>query len=123
MKRSSLAATALLVSLAAGSAHAFRVLEPVEHSVELSLGDLTLPGNPAGTVRYRTCATCSLVSRSVGAATIYRLDDRVLSLADLAVEVEKIRAQPSIHARAMAFVYYDLDTGRVNRVVVRAGGA
>jgi hypothetical protein len=119
MTRSIVTFVILLAGMVAGTAHAFRVIEEVENSVELALGEVTLPRDPTGTVQYRPCATCSTVTHAVSQGTTYRLNGRALPLAEFLVEVEDIRRRPSVEARAVAFVYFDLNTKDVNRVTIR----
>jgi hypothetical protein len=122
MTRSTVACMILLAGAFAGTAHAFRVIEEVENSVELALGEITLPSDATGRVRYRPCATCPAATHSVSEETIYRLNGRVLPLVEFLAEVEDIRRRPSIEARAVVFVYFDLNTRDVNRVTVRVSG-
>jgi hypothetical protein len=119
MTRSSVALVLLLTGVFAGPAHAFRVIEEVENSVELALGEITLPSDPSGRIQYRACATCSAVTHTVSDGTRYLLNGRALPLAEFLAEIEDIRRRPSVEARAVAFVYFDLNTKDVNRVAVR----
>lgn len=115
----------LLIALAGASqasAQALRVIEKVESSVELALGEVTLPAAGRRALLYRPCATCPLETHSVTEKTTYHFNDRVLPLAEFLAAVEEVRQRPADEARAVAFVYYDLNTEDVNRVRVHAGG-
>ena len=122
MSRSIVALLALLALAFAASAHAFRLIEKVEGSVELALRELTLPTGGRAAVSYRPCATCPLKTHSVTAKTTYYLNGRAVTLADLVAAIDDIGRRPAEEARAVAFVYYDLNTEDVNRVRVHAGG-
>lgn len=121
MSRPIVVLLAVLALAFAASAHAFRVIEKVEGSVELALRELTLPAAGRGAVQYRPCATCPLKTQTVTAKTEYYLNGRDLPLAEFLAAVEEIRQRPG-EARAVAFVYYDLNTEDVNRVRVHAAG-
>ncbi len=122
MSRSIAVLLVALAGAAAASAQAIRVLEPVERSVELALREVTLPAAGRRAVLYRPCATCPLETHSVTDKTTYLFNDRVLPLAQFLAEVEEVRQRPAEEARAVAFVYYDINTEDVNRVRVHASG-
>lgn len=118
MSRSIALVVALLAGVFATTAHAFRVLERVEHSVELAMRDLKLPADTGGTVQWRPCATCSVQVHTVTAETKYVLNERVLPLPEFLAEIEKIRERPTVEDRTIAGVFLDINTERVNKVVV-----
>jgi len=118
MSRSIVFVVALLAGVFASTAHAFRVLEQVEYSVELMLRELKLPADVGGTVQYRACASCSVKTHAVTAETKYILNERVLPLAEFLAEIETIRDRPSVQERTIAGVFLDINTERVNKVVV-----
>jgi len=121
MSRSIAAVLASLTLAVAGSAHAFRVMEKVEGSVELALRELALPSGGRAAVMYRPCAACPLKMQSVTARTTYYFNGRVVTLVELLAAVDEVRQRPADEARAVAFVHYDLNTEDVNRVRVHAG--
>lgn len=121
MSRSIVVLLASLAVTCAAAAQALRVIEKVEGSVELALRELTLPAGGRAAVSYRPCGTCPLETHSVTARTTYHFNGRSLSLAELAAAVEDVRRRPADEARAVAFVYYDVNTEDVNRVRVHAG--
>jgi hypothetical protein len=123
MKHTIVAILALLIGAYANPADAFRVIEELEGSVELGLPDLTLPVDETGTVQYRACATCSLMTHTVSGETVYRLNGQPLPLADFLIAIEDIRSTPSVENRAMAAVFYDLNTKRATRVIVHLSRA
>lgn len=122
MSRSIVVVLASLAMTSAAAAQALRVIEKVESSVELALRELTLPAGGRAAVLFRPCATCPLEAHSVTAQTTYHFNGRSLSLAELVAAVEEVRLRPAEEARAVAFVYYDVNTEDVNRVRVHAGG-
>jgi len=121
MKHSIVAATALLIGAFATSAQAFRVIEEVENSVEIALTNVTLPSDENGTVSFRTCATCPTETHAVGVETVYRLNGRTLSFQEFALAIEDLPA--TAEARALAGVFFDLNTKRVTRLVVHVSNA
>jgi hypothetical protein len=118
MNRSIVAVIALLVGAFASSAHAFRVIEDVENSVELELRELTLPSSPTGRVVYRTCEACPTVTQVVTQDTEYILNDVTLPLTEFVNAVEEIKTTPSVAARTIAGVFFDVHTERVTRVII-----
>ena len=106
-----------------GPVHALRVIEDVENSVELALGDLTLPADSGGMVTFRACATCPLSMHRVTGETKYILNRRELPLLEFLAAIEDIRSTASIDRRALAGVFFDINTERVTRVIVVARGA
>ena len=121
MNRSIVAVAALLIGALAPSAQAFRVIEEVENSVELALADVTLPTDANGTLSYRACATCTTQTHSVNGETVYRLNNRTLPFEEFAAAIDELPAMAE--ARALAGVFYDLNTKRITRVVVIVANA
>ena len=119
MKRSIVAVMALLIGSLAGSVQALRVIEEVEGSVELALRDLTLPADATGAVAYRACATCTRETHAVTAATSYQLNGRPMPFVEFLAAIDEIRDMPSVEGRTLAGVFFDLNTQRVTRVIVR----
>jgi hypothetical protein len=118
MNRYFVAAIATLIGALANPAHAFRVIEDVENSVELALNDLALPSNTNDTVVYRACATCPLVTQVVTPETEYILNDNPLPLAEFLTAVDEVRDTPSVATRTLAGVFFDVNTERVTRVII-----
>lgn len=105
-KISLLAITTLLVSSLAHAA-----LENLEHSYELGLNEVQLPGHTSGNVVIRTCPECSPTLHRVNSRTVYRLsrDDRDVTLREL--------LRVARHARdAAVYVAIATDTGDVSRI-------
>jgi hypothetical protein len=122
MNRSIVTAVALLIGVLATSAHALRVIEEFENSVELALSELKLPADATGTVTYRTCATCALEAHSLTEETQFDLNGQLMAFDEFLAAIDEIRDMPSVEARALAGVFFDLNTERVTRVIVRIGG-
>jgi hypothetical protein len=123
MNRSTIAVAAVLLGAFGTSAHAFRVMEDVETSVEIALRDVTLPADANGTLSFRSCATCPIQTHSLSYETVYRFNGRALSFEEFAAAVGDLRETPSVESRALAGVFLDLNTERVTRVIVHVGGA
>jgi len=123
MSRPIVTAVALVIAALASSAQAVRVIEQVERPVELALGELALPTDATGQVTYRACPTCALESHSLTQDTLYNLNGQAMSFEDFLAGIDEIRAMPSVEARAFAGVFFDVNTERVTRVIVRASGA
>ncbi len=94
-----------------------RIVEQLERSYELLLGDVTLPGGEAGTVIFTPCETCARETLRVNGDTRYLLNGVDLSLADLKLRVDGIRGNGGA-ANTGVYIHYDIKTTQVNRVRV-----
>lgn len=101
----------------ATGASATRVLELVEGAYEAMLADVVLPANAAGFVTFPPCSTCPPTSLGVDAETVYLVENVALPFADFIDAAAALTA--SGRARnAAVYVFYDLETKRVTRLVL-----
>ncbi len=116
--RTLLAAVALAAMLGFGAAHG--ALRAVEQAYELTLADLTLPGNDSGYLMVRLCPRCRPQVLRVNAETRYLVRPSPAPV-PLATMREQARSAAGRGAdRAFCYVYYDPKTRYVRRVVLDA---
>jgi hypothetical protein len=101
-----------------GTAHATRVLEQPERSYELSLSQLTLPSNASGGLTVKACDDCAYTTHVLSAGTEYFVNRQSVAFEDFSRIVGEVRANRRALDTAVAGVYIDVDTGRVNRVAL-----
>jgi len=102
---------------AATSASATRVLELIEGAYEAFLADVVLPASTAGFVTLPPCSTCPPISLGVDASTLYVVESSAVAFPDFVVEANTL-ARSGRARRAAVYVFYDLDTKRVTRLVL-----
>ena len=116
MTRQILVTIALLLTL--DTAGAVRVIEQVEHPVELVLSELTLPAADGGNISFRECPTCGISTHRLTTATVYKVNRQTVAFADFLRLVAEIRQKPDGNTRSFAGVFLDIASGRVTRVEV-----
>lgn len=113
-----------LIAIAAmlvGAANA-RTLEIVESAYEAVLAEVNFPGNAAGTLVVRLCASCDPKAMLVSPATVYiGPEGRSLALADFLERVAALRQSADGNQTTAVTVFYDPESNRVTRVSVHAG--
>jgi hypothetical protein len=102
-----------------GSASAFRVLGQPERPFELTLSQLTLPKDTAGSVTLRECDTCRMSTRRFVDGAKFVVDGRELRYDDFLLVVNDLRGNPKTNDSTVANVYIDIATERVTRVAIR----
>ncbi len=98
------------------SAWAVRVLEQHEDAYELVLGDVSLPRGVTGSVRFRECPACRTTSLRVTSATTYFVNDTRLALPDFLELAEAIRDMDGGNDNTAVYVFFDIESRRVNRL-------
>ena len=101
----------------ATSAFATRVLEQIEGAYEAALTEVVMPASTAGYLIVPPCSTCAPVSLGVGAETTYLVERAPVPFADF-MQAANTLARTGRAARAAVYVFYDLETTRVTRVVL-----
>ncbi len=111
---------ALMAVLLGGisSAWAVRVLEQPEDAYELALGDVSLPSGVTGSVRFRECPACRTISLRVTNATTYFVNGTRLEFPDFLEAAEAIRQMDHGNDRTAVYVFFDVESRRVNRLVL-----
>jgi len=110
------ATLALLAVL--GTAHATRVLEQPERSFELSLSQLTLPTTANGGLSVKPCESCAYSTHVLNANTQYFVNNQHVAFADFSRIAGDVRGNRRAAETAVAGVFIDIGTGRVNRVTL-----
>jgi hypothetical protein len=115
---SALAAAAAAVTLGVpGTATAVRIVGQPEADYELSLANVqTLPQSTAGYIIFKTCPSCDTTSMTVSADTIYLVGQAPVSLAQFLETAASYRQADA--DGAYLFIFYDIASRHVNRVVV-----
>ena len=111
-------ATLILVLGAASSAWGYRVLEQVEDNYELMLGEVSLPRNSGGSVIFKPCAECLTTSLRVTASTIYLVNGSAVVLEDFLRAAEGFRDTDGGNRMTAVYVFYDIESKRVNRLAM-----
>ena len=99
------------------SASATRVLEPIEGGYEAVLTEVVLPASTAGYVIVPPCSACPPVSLGVSAQTAYLVERAPVPFADF-MQAANALLRSGRAERAAVYVFYDLETTRVTRVVL-----
>lgn len=111
---------ALVATIAAGAcavAGATRVFEQPEAAYEAALADVTLPLSVTGRVTFRPCNGCALVSLPVSPRTNYLVERSEVPL-DALVRAAAEAAAAGRADETAIYIYYDVETRRVNRLVL-----
>lgn len=111
-------AAAAAAMLLPGTAAAVRVVSQPEGAYEVRLGAVVLPGSTAGHVIFTPCSGCDPVSLRVGASTTYTVNGAAVAFADFIAAAEGFRRLDGGNDNTGIYVFYDVDTRRVNRLAV-----
>lgn len=111
-------ATLILLLGAASSAWGYRVLEQTEDAYELGLGEVSLPRNSSGSVIFKPCDECRTTSLRVSSGTIYEVNGTALELADFLEAAEGFRRMNGGNQQTAVYVFYDIESKRVNRLAL-----
>lgn len=109
-------AAALLLGFS--NADAFRVLEPLETSVEVSLGNLTLPASATGTVSFRPCAECPIATHRMGDRPQFLLSRKPVTFEELIDYATVVQENRTARDATLATVFLDINTQRVTRIAI-----
>ena len=111
-------ATLVLLLSSLSSAWAYRVLEQAEEAHELMLGEVSLPRNSGGSVIFKPCEDCLTTSLRVNASTIYLVNGAVVVLEDFLKAAEGFRDTDGGNRQTAVYVFYDVESKRVNRLAL-----
>ena len=101
----------------ADAAAAVRIVSQPEGAYETLLSDVVLPGSTAGHVIFTPCGDCPRLSLGVTSATRFTVDGRAVTFGDFIAAAEAYRGSGEGNMTAV-YVYYDVGSGRVNRLAV-----
>jgi hypothetical protein len=107
-----------LIAATPQASWAVRVLEIVERSYELSLGDVNLPASSSGAVVVKECATCKLESLAVTGSTRYYFNKQLMTITELQQQVAAIGQAARADGSTIVAVHYKVDTKVVTRIRV-----
>ncbi len=117
MNHALLATLALLLG-SISPAWASRVIEQTEDAYELVLGEVSLPRGETGTVIFRLCPGCTITSLRVTRATTYFVNGAPLEFADFLEAVEAIRRMSRGNQNTAVYLFFDIESRRINRLAV-----
>ena len=116
-----LLAVAALTLGAIGTASAARIVAQPEADYELRLADVqTLPASTAGYLIFKTCPSCDTTSMTVSADTLYLVGQTTVSLAQF---LDAAQSYQTDAASTNVFIFYDIASKHVNRVVLSHFGS
>ena len=99
-----------------------RTLEIVESAYEAVLADVSFPGNAAGTLVVRMCASCDPIALQVSPSTAYiNTNGRALALPDFLERVAELRQAAGANRTTGVGVFYTPDSTRVTRISLHLG--
>ena len=98
------------------SAWAYRVLEQVEDSYELSLMAVELPRSENGTIVFQVCEECRTIALAVTNETRYIANGAPIGLEQLRELAAQVRTTAEGRDRAAVYITYEIDSLRVSRV-------
>ena len=117
MNRAIIAIMALLLG-GISSAWAYRVIEQTEGAYELALGEVRLPRGVTGSVTFKPCPTCPTDSFHVTPATTYSVNGTPLEFKDFLEAVKAIRKMDGGNQNTAVYLFFDIESRRVNRLQV-----
>ena len=107
MKFTQFIAIATLILAAPG---AFAEFTTVTRASEVRLSEFRLPASVNGIASFRPCGACDMKTVSVNAETRYRLNDQVVSLADMRRSLASVTNRDSKIVMVMHHLESDLIT-------------
>ena len=108
----------ILLSSSMSSAWAYRVIEQTEDAHELVLGEVALPLGVTGSVIFKLCEDCTTTSLRVTSATSYFVNGAALELKVFLESAEAIRQTNGGNQNTAVYVFFDLESQRVNRLAL-----
>ncbi len=102
--------------LASSSAWAYRVLEQIEDSYELSLVTVELPSSETGTIAFQACEECRTTALRVTNETRYVANGAPVELSELREIAAEVQATANGRDRAAIYINYEIASLRVTRV-------
>ncbi|HEU4619679.1 MAG TPA: hypothetical protein VFV10_16700 [Gammaproteobacteria bacterium] len=111
-----LAALVLMIGMP-GAVSAARIVAQPERDYELRLSNIQgLPQGTAGYLIFKTCAACDVTSMTVSADTVYLVGEMTVPLSQFLETAEGYRQTDADSTNV--FIFYDLASKHVNRVVL-----
>jgi hypothetical protein len=107
---------ALLALLGTAEAQVPRVVRILEQSYELDLADVSFPPQAPGPISLRACDTCARESRGTTDTTVYLFNNKPLPYVEF---LKAVDARRKTSKSTFVGVYYDIDSKRVTRVLMK----
>ncbi len=117
MNRALIVALAMLLS-SISSAWAHRVIEQTEDAYELVLGEVSLPRRASGWMIFMPCPACTVTSLRVTSATTYFVNGVPLEFPEFLEAVEAIRRISRGEQSFAVYVFFDMESRRINRLKI-----
>jgi len=117
MNRAIIVILALLLG-SISSAWAYRVIEQNEDAYELVLDEISLPRGETSSVIFKPCPACTTTSLRVTGATTYFVDGVLLAFPDFLVAVEAIRRLHRSNRNTAVYLFFDIESRRINRLMI-----
>ena len=111
-------ATLIFLLGSLSSAWAYRVIEQAEDAYELVLGEVSLPARATGSIIFNPCPDCTTTSLRVSRATSYVVNGVSLEFPDFIEAAEVIRDMDGGSQNTAVYVFFDVESKRVNRLVL-----
>lgn len=108
---------ALVLLLAAASAHAVRVIEQPERPYELSLAQVTLPSSTSGGLSIKQCSDCTYTTHVLTNRTEFYINGQLMPFAEFKRIADELRGAQ--RESTFVGVFVDVESGRVTRVKLR----
>ena len=89
-----------------------------EGAYELGLGEVRLPRGVTGSVTFKPCPTCPIDSFRVTPATTYSVNGTPLEFKDFLEAVKAIRKLDGGNQNTAVYLFFDIESRRVNRLQV-----
>ena len=91
-------------------------VEQIEDAYELSLDSVSFPASVAGSITFRSCTDCSLISMRLNSATRYRVNGTETTMPDFLTTVARIRESRTDIENSDVAVFFNLQTGQLTRI-------
>ena len=111
-------ATLVLLLGCISSAWAYRVIEQIEGAYELLLGEVRLPRGETSSVLFKPCETCTITLLRVDSTTTYFVNGEPLKFSDFLGAVEAIRQLDGGNQNTAVYVFFDVQSRRVTRLLI-----
>ena len=100
------------------SAWAYRVIEQIESSYELILGEVSLPRAESGSVTFTPCADCKATSLRVSSRTTYLVNGAAYEFEEFLSAAEAIEEIAGGSQNTAVYLYFDSASGHINRLAL-----
>jgi len=110
----------LIAVVAVQPAWGFRVLEQLESSYELVLGEVGIPRSLPGSLVFKACSDCLSTSLRLNTKTTFFVGQQAVGFDEFRSVADKQRQETGGNRNTGIFAFYDQGTKQVNRLVLRS---